>query len=41
MDTYRSGGWNISPMKKGYESWVCLAWRKESFEKTLLWSFNT
>jgi len=28
-------GWNTSPMKRGWESWGCSAWRRQGSEKTL------
>ena len=32
----RSEAWNTSPMKKGWERWSCLAWRKEGAGETVV-----
>ena len=29
------GDWSISPMRKGWGSWACSAWRREGWEGTL------
>ena len=36
-----SEGWNISAMRKGWESWGCSAWRREGCGETWLQLFNT
>ena len=36
-----SEGWNTSPMRKGWDSWGCSAWRREASEETLLPSSST
>ena len=36
-----SEGWSISPMKKGWGSWACLAWRRKSSRETSLQPSST
>ena len=36
-----SEGWSTSPMRKGWGSWGCSAWRREGWGKTLLRPFST
>jgi len=36
-----SAGWNTSPVRTGWESWGCLAWRREGCRETLLWPAST
>jgi len=35
-----SEGWNTSPMRKGWERWTCLVWRREGSKETSLWPFS-
>ena len=36
-----SEGWNTSPVRKGWDSWGCSAWKRGVFGETLFWCFST
>jgi len=36
-----SEGWSTSPMRKGWGSWDCLAWRREGSGEPSLWLSST
>jgi len=37
----RSKDWSTAPMRKGWESWGCSAWRSEGCGETWLQPFST